>query len=76
MLMEECFGIVVCLGLYILRQRQRDRACLSRTCQDAHGLWQRCEQLFRSGDAVPVTTNRLEAFIDRDILAMFGLKLL
>src|SRR5690242_9747939 len=75
-LLEEGCRIVIRFGLYILWQCQCNGPCIGLTGEYAHGLWQRSEQLFRAHDAIPIAADRLEAIVDRNILAMLRLKLL
>jgi hypothetical protein len=68
--------IVEGLGLHVLRQGQGHRARLGRVGQDAHGRGQRRQQLLGPIDAIPVAAERLEAVVDREVLAALGLELL
>src|SRR6266571_5093152 len=75
-LAKESLRIGIGLRLNILGEGQGDSACFCRAGQHAHGLRERGQQLFRTCDAVPVAADRLEAIVNRNILSVFGLKLL
>ena len=75
-LAEERDRVVVGLGLHVLRQRQRHRAGLGRAGQHTQRLGQGRQQLVGPVDAVPVLADRLEAVVDRHVLALRPLKLL
>ncbi len=73
---EELDRVVVGFGLHILRQRERHCAGLAGAGEHAQGLGQGGEQLVGPVDAVPVLADRLEAVVDREILALGRLDLL
>ena len=74
--LEQRRGVVVCLRLHVLRQRQRHRAGLRRRGQHAHRFRQRRDDLFRPVDPIPVAGDRLEAVVHREVLRLARLELL
>ena len=75
-LCEECFGVVICLCLHILRKRQGNSACICRAGQHAQNLRQRGQHLLRAHNAIPVAAHRPKAIVNRNILSVFGFQLL
>jgi len=73
---EEGRRVVTGHRLHVLRQGQRHRTGIRRGGQDTHGLRQGGQELLRAGQAIPVTGDRLEAVVDRDVLRMLPFKLL
>ena len=60
---KEFLGVVIGLGLDVLRQAQRHRAAFRGVGQDAHRLRQALQDLLRPRDAVPKARDRAEAII-------------
>ena len=60
-LLEEVIRKIEALTLYILRERDNCRAAVCGVGQDAHCIDHRAHQLLRTGNAIPVLGNRLEA---------------
>ena len=68
--------VVVSLGLHVLGQCQCDRAGLRRAGQHAHCLRQSRQQLVGPVNAIPILADRLEAVVDRQVLAVRRFELL
>src|SRR5438309_949424 len=75
-LRQNLVGIVVGLGLHVLRQRERDRAGVRGAGEHAHGGERRGHELLRAHDAIPITRHRLEGVVHADVAARWDLELL
>ncbi len=73
---EELVRPVVGLGLYVLGEREGDRARLHRVGEDAHGLQGGRDQGFRAGDAVEVPRDRAQTVVDRHVSGVRRFQLL
>ncbi len=73
---EKGFWICIRLRLDILGKSQCDSTSLRWTRQYTHGFWKSSQHLFWPCDAIPVAAHRLEAIVDRYILAVFKFELL
>ncbi len=63
-LVEELQGIVIGMGLDVLRQREDGRAGLGGIGQHPHGLRQGRQYLLGAGDPVEEPAHRAEAVVD------------
>ena len=73
---EKRLGIIVGLGLHVLRQRERDGAAQRRVGQDGNRARQRSEELRGCDDAVEIARHRLHAVVGRDAAVVKILELL
>ncbi|MNF52525.1 hypothetical protein D3C84_338710 [compost metagenome] len=64
--LQEIIGIVVGLGLHVLRQGQGHGAGFRRVGEHSHGVDRRRHQLLGTVDAVPVFTDSLECIVGAD----------
>ena len=75
-LREEVVGIVVGLGLHVLREGERHRAGLGLVDEDAHRLQRRRHDLLGPPDPVEVARDRAEAVVHGDVTGRRILELL
>ncbi|MNP30984.1 hypothetical protein D3C76_1240860 [compost metagenome] len=64
--LQEVIGIVVRLGLHVLRQGQGHGAGFRRISEHTHGVDRRRHQLLGTVDAVPVFADSLERIVGAD----------
>ena len=63
---EKGFRVIPGHFLHVLRQRDESRAAIRRIEQDSDSLWQRRDNLFRVGNAIPIARHGAEGIIDVD----------
>jgi len=75
-LREELVRDVECLGLHVLRQRQRDRSGLGLVGENAHRVQRGGDDLLGPRDAVPVLRHGLQRVVHGHVAARWDLELL
>ena len=73
---EELLRPVVRLRLHVLRQRERDGACLHRVGEHPYGLERGRDELLGAADPVEVAGDGTQTVVDRDVARVGHLQLL